>query len=376
MRVPFFDLRVQDSDLRNELLIAFENVLTHGRLFLGPEVDEFETRVANYIGTKYAVGVDSGSSALYLALKVAGIKRGDEVITTPLTWIISSNAIRSCGAIPVFADVREDFNLDPSSIQSKITSKTKAIVPVHYAGHMCDMERICEIAKNNSLLVVEDAAQAFGASLNGRLAGNFSIAAGFSMNPMKSLGGYGEGGVVVTNDEKIYDRLKQYRHAGTTSDPKKLITNDCRVIALNHKMDTINAALLLVAMDYLDKRKQARESIAKRYNEELPRSVQHQKTTKGEVHGRYVYVVRTDYRDQLKLFLEANGVETKIMHEPLVCDARAYRKYRSDVPVARKVLDTSLVIPSHEKLTSEQVGYVITLFHEFESQSGYKSAMF
>lgn len=370
MRVPFFDLRVQDSDLRNELLIAFENVLTHGRLFLGPEVAEFETRVANYIGTKYAVGVDSGSSALYLALKVAGIKRGDEVITTPLTWIISSNAIRSCGAIPVFADVREDFNLDPYSIQSKITSKTKAIVPVHYAGHMCDMERICEIAKKNRLLVVEDAAQAFGASLNGRLAGNFSIAAGFSMNPMKSLGGYGEGGVVVTNDEKIYDRLKQYRHAGTTSDPKNLITNDCRVIALNHKMDTINAALLLVAMDYLDKRKQARESIAKRYNEELPRSVQHQKTTEGEVHGRYVYVVRTDYRDQLKLFLEANGVETKIMHEPLVCDARAYRKYRSDVPVARKVLDTSLVIPSHEKLTIEQVGYVITLFHEFESQSG------
>jgi dTDP-4-amino-4,6-dideoxygalactose transaminase len=193
---------------------------------------------------------------------------------------------------------------------------------------------------------------------------------------MKSLGGYGEGGVVVTNDEKIYDRLKQYRHAGTTSDPKKLITNDCRVIALNHKMDTINAALLLVAMDYLDKRKQARESIAKRYNEELPRSVQHQKTTKGEVHGRYVYVVRTDYRDQLKLFLEANGVETKIMHEPLVCDAPAYRQYRSEVPVARKVLGTSLVIPSHEKLTSQQVSYVIRLFHEFDLQADHVPATF
>jgi len=376
MRVPFFDLRVQDSELKKELLTAFEKVLTHGRLFLGPEVDELESRVANYIGTKYAVGVDSGSSALYLALKVAGIKRGDEVITTPLTWIISSNAIRSCGAVPVFADVREDFNLDPSSVQSNITSKTKAIVPVHYAGHMCDMERIGEVAKKNNLLVIEDAAQAFGASLNGRLAGSFSIAAGFSMNPMKSLGGYGEGGVVVTNEEALYHRLKQYRHAGTTSDPKKLITNDCRVIALNHKMDTINAALLLVAMDRLDKRKQTRESIARRYNEELPRSVQHQRISKGEVHGRYVYVVRTNYRDQLKLFLEANGVETKIMHEPLVCDARAYRKYRVDVPVAKKVLDTSLVIPSHEKLTSEQISYVITLFHEFESQADYESATF
>ena len=376
MRVPFFDLRVQDLELKKELLTAFEKVLTHGRLFLGPEVDELESRVANYIGTKYAVGVDSGSSALYLALKVAGIKRGNEVITTPLTWIISSNAIRSCGAVPVFADVREDFNLDPSSVQSNITSKTKAIVPVHYAGHMCDMERIGEVAKENNLLVIEDAAQAFGASLNGRLAGSFSIAAGFSMNPMKSLGGYGEGGVVVTNEEALYHRLKQYRHAGTTSDPKKLITNDCRVIALNHKMDTINAALLLVAMDRLDKRKQIRESIARRYNEELPRSVQHQRISKGEVHGRYVYVVRTNYRDQLKLFLEANGVETKIMHEPLVCDARAYRKYRVDVPVARKVLDTSLVIPPHEKLTSEQISYVITLFHEFESQADDESATF
>ena len=374
MRVPFFDLRVQDSELKKELLTAFERVLDHGRLFLGPEVDELENRVANYIGTKYAVGVDSGSSALYLALKVAGIKRGDEVITTPLTWIISSNAIRSCGAVPVFADVREDFNLDPSSIQSNITSKTKAIVPVHYAGHMCDMERIGEVANQNNLLVIEDAAQAFGASLNGKLAGSFSLAAGFSMNPMKSLGGYGEGGVVVTNEEALYRRLKQYRHAGTTSDPKKLVTNDCRVIALNHKMDTINAALLLVAMDRLEKRKQIRESIARRYNEELPRSVQHQSVSEGEVHGRYVYAVRTGTRDQLKSFLEANGVETKIMHEPLVCDAPAYRKYRSEVPVARKVLDTSLVIPSHEKLTSQQIGYVIRLFHEFDLQVDHVSA--
>ena len=367
MHVPFFDLRVQDSELRKELLTAFEKVLTHGRLFLGPEVEEVESRVAAYIGTKYAVGVDSGSSALYLALKAAGIKRGDEVITTPLTWVISSNAIRHCGAVPVFADVSEDFNIDPSSIQSNITSKTKAIVPVHYAGHMCDMDRIGEVAEKNKLLVIEDAAQAFGASLNNRLAGSFSIAAGFSMNPMKSLGGYGESGVVVTNEESLYRRLKQYRHAGTTSDPKKFITNDCRVIALNHKMDTINAALLLVAMDRLDKRKQIRESIARRYNEELPKSVHRQSMVKGEVHGRYVYVVRTRNRDQLKVFLEANGVETKIMHEPLVCDAPAYRKYRSEVPVAREILNTSLVIPSHEKLTSEQISYVIRLFHEFRS---------
>ena len=199
-------------------------------------MDELEKRVANYVGTKYAIGVDSGSSALYLALKASGIKRGDEIITSPLTWIISSNAIRSCGAIPVFADVGEDFNIDPSTIESLITNKTRAILPIHYAGHMCDMHAICSIANDNGLHVIEDAAQAFGASLDGRLAGTFSIAAGFSMNPMKILGGYGEAGVVVTDDEAVYQQLKLYRHAGTTSDPKKLITNDCRVISLNHKM--------------------------------------------------------------------------------------------------------------------------------------------
>ena len=369
MRVPFFDLKVQDLELKKELVAAFKQVLEHGMLFLGPEVDEFEKRVANYIGTKYAVGVDSGSSALYLALKAVGIKRGDEIITSPLTWIISSNAIRSCGAVPVFADVGEDFNIDPSTIESLITKKTRAILPIHYAGHVCDMYSICKIANDNGLQVVEDAAQAYGASLDGRLAGSFSIAAGFSMNPMKILGGYGEAGVVVTDDEIVYQQLKLYRHAGTTSDPKKLITNDCRVISLNHKMDTINAALILVAMGRLTERKRIREAIARRYDMELPNSVQHQIVRKNEVHGRYVYAVRIDKRDELKLFLEKNGVETKIMHEPLVCDAPAYKNYRSEVPAARNVLNSSLIVPSHEKLTSHQVGYVIELFHRFESNN-------
>jgi dTDP-4-amino-4,6-dideoxygalactose transaminase len=368
MQVPMFDLRVTDLLLKEELLEAVAGVLDHGKLFLGPEVEEFEEKIARYVGTKYALGVGSGSSALYMSLKACGIDSGDEVITTPLTWIISSNAIRACGAIPVFADVRDDFNIDPKSIEQAITSRTRAILPVHYAGHMCDMAEICSIATANNLIVVEDAAQAFGASLQGKKAGSFSLAAGLSMNPMKVLGGYGEAGVVVTNDEIIYKRLRQLRHAGTTSDPKKLITNDCREISLNHKMDTINAALLLIALKYLSQRLETRAALAKRYHKEMPPSIKHQESAFGERHARYVYPIRTCLRDEVKSYLESYGVETKIMHEPLVCDAPAYKQYRCDVPNARRVLKSSLVIPSHEKISSDQATYVIDLFREFEGK--------
>ncbi|SVD23778.1 uncharacterized protein METZ01_LOCUS376632, partial [marine metagenome] len=142
MHVPMFDLRVLDQSLKNDLVEAFERVLSHGILFMGPEVEELESKIAEYIGVKYAVGVSSGSSALYLALKACDIGPSDEVITTPLTWIITANAIAACGANPVFADVRDDFNIDPDSIRERITPKTKAIVPMHYAGCMCDMEEI------------------------------------------------------------------------------------------------------------------------------------------------------------------------------------------------------------------------------------------
>ena len=228
------------------------------------------------------------------------------------------------------------------------------------------MPAIHSIAVANDLLIVEDAAQAYGAALNGQRAGSFSLAAGLSMNPMKVLGGYGEAGVVVTDDESVYRRLKLLRHAGTTSDPRKLITNNCEEVSLNHKMDTINAALLLVALKHLPERMRIRESIAKRYNDELPLLVKRQQLFPKETHARYVYPIRVKSRGELKLYLETHGVETKIMHEPLICDAPAYRESNHHVPNARRVLDSSLIIPSHEKLSTEQISYVIRLFNEFQ----------
>ncbi|MDC1418095.1 DegT/DnrJ/EryC1/StrS family aminotransferase [Candidatus Thioglobus sp.] len=370
MDVPIFNLKVSDQNLKDELMEAFSKTLEHGRFFMGPEVEEFEEKVATEIGTKYAVGVSSGSSALYMALKASGIGPGDEVITTPLTWIITINAIAACGAIPVFADVLEDFNINPASIEERITSKTKAIVPMHYAGHMCDMEAICSIANKNGLVIVEDAAQAYGASLNGKKAGSFSLAAGISMNPMKVLGGYGENGAVVTNDENVYQRLKILRHAGTTSDPKiKFITNECVEISLNHKMDTINAALLLVALKHFPEKKKKREAIARKYDQELSSSILRQGYFKDEVHGRYCYAIKVKKQIELKKFLENNQIETKILNQPLACDAPIYRQYNNyPVPLARKMIDMNLVIPSHEILRDEQVDFLISKLNSF-SQS-------
>ena len=367
IRVPLFDLRVLDTNLRAELTEAFTTVLDHGRLFGGgPELDQFEKIIVSEIGTRYAVGVGSGSSALYMALKACGIGPDDEVITTPLTWIITINAIAACGATPIFADVRRDFNIDPESIEKRITSKTKAIVPVHYVGHMCEMDSICAIAEKNGLMVIEDAAQAFGASLNGKMAGSFSIAAGFSMNPMKVLGGYGEAGVVVTNEEEIYRRLKRLRHAGTTSDPKKIITNECLDVSLNHKMDTINAALLLIALKHLPEKQKKQEAIARRYDNELPVQIEKQGYLKNEIHGRHLYAIKCKNRDRLKTFLDKNQIETRIMYEPLASDAPVYSHLNSkNIQTAREILLENLIIPSHEKLSEHQLDYVINKMHEF-----------
>jgi len=369
MKVPFFDLRTEQSQLKRDLIAAVENVLDHGRLFLGPEVEELESEISQYLGCKYAVGVDSGSSALFLALKASGIGPGDEVITTPLTWIISANAIAACGADPVFADVLDDFTIDPVSVESMISTKTKAVVPMHYAGQMCDMRKLTAVAKSNNLLIVEDAAQAFGAKLRGKNAGTFSTAAGFSLNPMKAFGGYGEAGVVVTDDELIYQKVKRLRHAGTTSDPKKRITNYCEDISLNHKMDTINAALLLVAMRYLPEKQKRKERIASILRDGLPGSIESQRTLPDHVHGRYVYPIRSSSRDALKSFLEEHQIETKIMHEPLVCDAPVFKMCRASSENAREVLNSSLVVPSHEKLSSEQVQYIIDVVSAFIEQN-------
>ncbi len=366
MKVPVFDLKPQNDDLRLELLDAVDKVLRHGRLILGPEVEEFEKVIAQYVGVRYAVGVASGSSALYLALRSAGVGPGDEVITTPLTWIITWNAIASCGATPVCVDVCDDFNINPDRIEAAITKSTKTIVPVHFTGQMCAMDKIGKIAQRHNLLIVEDAAQAFGAKHKSKMAGSFSKAAGFSMNPMKALAGYGEAGVVTTDDEKIYEQLRMLRHAGTKSDPQKKITNECHYIVLNHKIDTLQAAMLLVSMKHFPQRMARRTEIAQRYTQALSRRVKCPQPAAEDAHAYFTYAIQTDRRDELREFLTKKEIESKIFHIPLASEAPAYSHLKNaDTPVARKITKEFLSLPAHEKLSDAQIDYVISSIRDF-----------
>ncbi|MBF0523076.1 MAG: DegT/DnrJ/EryC1/StrS family aminotransferase [Candidatus Omnitrophica bacterium] len=366
MRVPFFDLRVLDPDMRKELLEAINKVFDHGKLILGPEVDEFEKRVADFIGMKHAIGVASGSNALFLALKSLGIGPGDEVITTPLTWIITLNAIAECDAVPVCVDICDDFNIDPEKIEPAITKKTKAILPVHFTGHMCKMDRICSIAKKHNLFVIEDAAQAYGAKYKSKMAGSFSDVAAFSMNTMKVLSAYGEAGAVTTDSTELYEKIKMLRYTGTKSDPKKIITNECYYVSLNHKIDTMQAALLLVAMKHLPAKMKRRQEIADKYTQALSGLVKCPQTASGDVHAYYTYAIQADGRDQLQAYLNSKEIETKIYHVPLANKAPVHAKnMRYETPVAQRVLDRFLSIPAHEKITDEQVDFVIKTIQEY-----------
>lgn len=366
VKVPYLDLRVDDVGLQKELIGRFKKILSHGRIVDGPEQQEFEEKFASEIGVKYALGVSSGSSALYLALLGLGVGPGDEVITTPFTWVITSNAIVTTGAKPVFVDILDDFNIDPNAIKKAISHKTKAIVPMHVGGHMCDMESISKIAKDNGLLIIEDAAQAFCSTLNGRRAGTFSQAAGFSMNPMKILHAYGEAGAVTTNNRKIYEMIKQLRHAGTKRDKEGKHINRCNCISLNHKIDTIQASMLITSMDRVNEIKAKRDKIASFYDDAFSGIMGIQNVRKGEAHGRYIYIMACTQRDNLRKYLTNNGIENKVFYSPLACDAAVY-KYtkRTSVPKARRLLDKSISIPMHEKMTFEQANYVVKTIRRF-----------
>jgi len=359
-RVPFLDLRISEGSERKELLDAVDTVFKHGRIINGPEVQELEKRIATFCGRKYAVGVNSGTDALLLGLKSLGIGTGDEVITTSLSWIATTNAIFLTGAMPVFADIRDDLNIDPESIKKLITPKTKAIMPVHYTGKICEMSALMQLAKEHELLVIEDASQAFSASYNGQRAGSFGDIGCFSMNPMKVFAAYGEAGVVVTDQEDIYDKLIALRYNGTVN--KEV----CIEASLNGRLDTLQAAILLRRLEDVDRIIQRRREIAARYNEQLAEVVDVPEEKDGEWDVYYTYTIRANRRDELKAFLEELGIETKIHHPILMPEQPAYKDIaRGEFQNAQRLVRQILSIPANEKLSRDDVDYVATCIRRF-----------
>ena len=363
MHVPFLDLRVTDSNERAALLAAMGRVLDHGRLLNGPEVESLESLLAERCGRKFGTGVGSGTDAVYLGLKALGVGPGDEVITTPLSFVATANAIAMTGATPVFVDIADDLNMDPGLIEAAITPATKAIVPVHWAGKLADMPAIMDIARQNSLLVLEDASQGFGARDGDSLSCSFGDAAAFSMNSMKGLASLGEAGMVLSDREDIRDRLISLRYNGMRD--KEV----CDEPSHNSRLDTLQAAVLLERLARYDDLLVRRRANAAFYDDAIGDLVTVPDNAGGG-HVYYTYTIRTDRRDELKLWLEEHGVEVKVQHPILMPEQPAHgssTNARGSWVNAKKLTEEVLCLPIHEDLSADARSHVASTVQSFFS---------
>jgi len=321
IRIPLVDFKAQYKSIEKEIDAAIKEVLLSGQYILGPVVKEFEEQVAAYCGVKYAIGVASGSDALFLSLRALDIGPGDEVITTPFTFVATAHAIVHCGAKPVFVDIEPDtFNINPVLIEPAITKRTKAIIPVHLYGHPANMDPIMKIAEAHNLYVVEDAAQAFGARYNGKKVGSIGHAGCFSFFPTKNLGCYGDGGMVVTDNPDITEKVDILRRQGCRE------KYHAEMIGYNSRLDAIQAAILKVKLKYVDEWNERRRNIAHHYNELLSEStVQTPVEAPYAYHVYHQYTIRTSKRDDLKQFLVENGIESSIYYPQPLHFQNAYR---------------------------------------------------
>jgi dTDP-4-amino-4,6-dideoxygalactose transaminase len=357
MTIPFIDLPGQYETLRAEVLSAVEGVMRGSRFILGEEVEQFESRFADYCGAGHCVGVANGTDALHLALRALEIGPGDEVITAANTFIATAIAIKSVGATPVFVDASpDDYNLDVRRLEEAITARTKAILPVHLYGQPADMGAVLEIASAHGLKVLEDACQAHGALYQERRAGSLGHAACFSFYPGKNLGAYGDGGAVVTSDFELAERLRLLRNYGQKR------KNEFALLGFNSRLDTLQAAVLLVKLKYLDRWNGIRRTMAAAYCEELagaelvlPREMP------GRRHVYHLFVVQHHQRDELLSHLNHRGIQCGIHYPaplPHTPPFRGARCVPEGVPVSAAVTQRILSLPMCPQLTRNQVARV------------------
>ena len=351
--ISFVDLKGEYAEISREITQAVQRVLKNGWFILGEEVERFESEFSGYVGSKYGIGMNSGSDALFLVLKALGIGEGDEVITVSHTFISTADAIVRNGAKPVFVDIEPDtYCIDVSGIEERITNKTRAILPVHLYGHPSDMEPIMEIAGRHGLRVVEDACQAHGAEYKGRKAGSIGDVGCFSFYPIKNLGAYGDGGMVVTDNEELAAKLKMLRNYGQ---PVKYHHD---FIGINSRLDEIQAAILRVKLKYLNEWNEKRRGVAGLYDELLRNSpVTTPVERKYAKHIYHLYVVRHKNRDRLQQDMLDNGIQTQIHYPIPVHKQEAYLGLASGVelPVTEKTCGEILSLPMHPYLREDEI---------------------
>ena len=365
--VPLLDLKAQYNALRDEIRAAIDGVLESQYFILGPEVEALEREVAAYSHCQYGIGVSSGTDALLVALMALGVGSGDEVITTPYTFFATAGAIARLGARPVFVDIDSlTYNIDPAGIEAVITPRTRAIIPVHLYGQMADMDPIMAVAQQHGLAVIEDAAQAIGAEYHGRRAGSIGQMGCFSFFPSKNLGGFGDAGMVTTNDPDLAARLRLLRGHG--AQPKYYH----QLLGGNFRLDALQAAVLRVKLRHLDTWTAARQQNAARYRKLLANAPLQLPVDAG--YGRHIYnqfVIRTKQRDALMAHLKAHQIGTEIyyplpMHLQACFSDLAYQQ--GTFPQSEAAAQETLAIPIYPELGEERLRVVAGILGEFENQ--------
>ncbi|MBI4655051.1 MAG: DegT/DnrJ/EryC1/StrS family aminotransferase [Nitrospirae bacterium] len=354
--IPMVDLRAQYTSLRNEIEKTLKEIMESGHFILGPNVEEFEKEIARYHGVKYALGLASCTDALHLSLRALGIKEGDEVITTPFTFIATTEAIVYVGAKPVFVDIdRDTLNIAPSQIEKKITTKTKAIIPVHLFGQPANMEAILDIARRHNLKVVEDCAQAFGAEYKGAKVGSIGDVGCFSFYPSKNLGAHGDGGMIITNNHEIYEKVKLLRNHSTFAPYQH------NSVGYNSRLDEIQAGILRIKLRHIDSYNQKRREIARLYTSMLGKVVKCPPEFPGRIHVYHQYTIRSPRRAEIQNILKENNISS-VIYYPLALHLQPAFKYlghkENDFPEAESAAREALSLPIYPELELEKVKFI------------------
>lgn len=356
--MEFIDLKTQYNKYQSEIDARIRDVLTHGRFIMGPEIAELEAALASYVNTKHAISVSSGTQSLEIALRALEIGPGDEVITVPFTWISSAEVILLVGAIPVFVDIDpKSYCIDIDRLQQAITPRTKAILPVSLFGQMPDYVAINEIANQHGIPVIEDAAQSFGATQNGRKSCGVTTIGSTSFFPAKPLGCFGDGGALFTDDDQLAERMSAIRtHGG-------LKRHHHPYVGLNGRLDTLQAAILLAKLPHFEWEVSQRGVLGGIYSEQLKDVCQTPEILPGNTHVYAQYTIRTPQRDELGTNLKQQGIPTAIYYPKSVHEQPVFAKYgyrKGDFPVSEKICDEVISLPMHPFLTETDQKNVIS----------------
>jgi dTDP-4-amino-4,6-dideoxygalactose transaminase len=353
IRISLIDLQQRFHEERTELLACVERVLASGQFVLTPELTKFEEKIAEYTGSKHCVGLNSGTDALMMGLMAMGITKGDEVITSPISFVASSGSIAHVGGTPVYADVLDDQNIDPAEIEKKITPRTKAIMPVHWTGRISDMHAIQQIADKHGLMIIEDSCQSMGATYHGQHGGTFGAVGVFSAHPLKALNATGDAGFMVSDDDAIVEKVRRYRNHG-------LVDRDtCLEYGVNSRLDVLQAEILLYRLGRLASITDRRRHNVNLYRELItapevfiPSCAAH------EVNPFVMFLIQAERRDELKAHLESKGIQSLVYYgTPLHLQpaAKRYGYERGDFPIAERQADRVLALPHHQHLTKDEI---------------------